>query len=82
MTNPTHEELHEATPHQLNNINYLYEQLIHCSQSPAEAAFLLTGLLTKLWLSGAAPNASLDAMLTNLTDSLRNNIELNQATRQ
>lgn len=56
----------------------VFENLTAISDSPQEAAEILSRVYVLAWLNGRAPNADLENMLTGLCDCIRTNVEYHE----
>lgn len=73
---------HQSSPKTLETISFIYTALISSTNTPFEAAEVISGVIVSLWLSSAQPGADIDEMLNYLCDGIKLNVENNQARKQ
>lgn len=72
----------KCTPDTLAKAKALYEFMMEISDSPSEAAEIMSSMYVNLWLVGRAPNSNLEEMLSGLCDCIRLNVAQAGSTMQ
>lgn len=66
----------------LASAEFVYHMLLSEAESPVAAAEILSAVMVRLWLGGAAEDGDLDAMLSSFVDTIKFNVQNLQSTKQ
>jgi hypothetical protein len=72
----------KSSPETCEKIALIFNMVVQCADTPAEAAEILSGVYVRLWINGKADNGDIDNMLEGLCLCIKTNVQMLESTKQ